>query len=129
MINLDSVANENKIEQNVKWSYIPHHPYRALIIGSSKSGKTNTLLNSINHQPDINKISLYAKDLYEAKYLFLINKREKLVLKHCNDLKAFIEYSNNMQDVYKNIEEHNPGKKHKVSIPFHDMIADMINSF
>ena len=68
MINFDSVANENKIEQNVKWPYIPDHPYRALIIGSSKSGKTNTLLNSINHQPDINKISLYAKDLYEAKY-------------------------------------------------------------
>ena len=129
MINFDSIANENKIEQNVKWSYIPDDPYKALIIGSSNSGKTNTLLNSIHRQLDINKISLYAKDLYEAKYLFLINRREKLVLKHCDDLKAFIEYSNNMRGVHKNIEEHNPGKKHKVSIAFDDMIADMINSF
>ena len=61
MINFDSVANENKTEQNVKWSYIPDHPYRALIIGSSKSRKTNTLLNSINHQPDINKNFLICK--------------------------------------------------------------------
>ena len=52
MINFDSIANENKIEQNVEWSYIPDHPYKALIIGSSKSGKTNTLLNSINRQLD-----------------------------------------------------------------------------
>ena len=71
------------------------------------------LLNLINHQPDIDKMYLYAKDLYEAKYQFLINKRENVGLKHWNDSKAFIEYSNDMQDVYKNPEEYNLGKKEK----------------
>ena len=71
------------------------------------------LLNLINHQPDIDKMYLYAKDLYEAKYQFLINKRENVGLKHWNDSKAFIEYSNDMQDVYKNPEEYNLGQKEK----------------
>ena len=60
MINLDGIANENKKEHNEKWSYIPDHPYRILIIGGSGSGKTNTLLNLINEQNDIDKIYLYA---------------------------------------------------------------------
>ena len=71
------------------------------------------LLNLINYQPDIDKMYLYAKKLYEAKYQFLINKRENVGLKHWNDSKAFIEYSNDMQDVYKNPEEFNLGKKEK----------------
>ena len=71
------------------------------------------LLNLINHQPDINQMYLYAKDLYEAKYQLLINKRENVGLKHWNDSKAFIEYSNDMQDVYENPEEYNLGKKEK----------------
>ena len=62
-------------------------------------------MNLINNQPDIEKIYLYAKDTYKAKYQFLINKRESTGLKNFNDPKAFIEYSNNMQDVYKNIDE------------------------
>ena len=66
--------------------------------------KTNALLNLINNQSDIDKIYLYGKDPYEAKYQFLINKRESTGLKHFNDPKAFIEYSNDMQDVHKNIE-------------------------
>ena len=73
--------------------------YRILIIAGSGSGKANTLLNLINNQLDINKIYLYAKDLYESKYQFLINKRESSGLKHFNDPKAFIEYSNDMQDI------------------------------
>ena len=89
--------------------------------------KKNALLNLINNQPDIDKLCLYAKDPYEAKYQYLINKREKVGLDHFNDPKAFIDYSNNMQDVYKNIEEYNLGKKRKVLIVFDDMIADMIN--
>ena len=74
-------------------------------MGGSGSGKTNTLLNLIDNQPDIDKIYLYAKDLYEPKYQFLINKRESIGLKHFNDPKAFIEYSNDMCDVYKNIDD------------------------
>ena len=92
-----------------------------------RSGKTNELLNLINNQPDIDKIHLYAKDSYEAKYQYLINKREKVGLDHFKDAKAFMEYSNDMEDVLKNIENYNPGKKRKILIVFDDMIADMIN--
>ena len=108
--------------------HIPHHPYRILIIGASGSGKTNALLNLINNQPDIDKIYLYAKDPYEKKYQYLINKREKVGSNHFNDPKAFMEYSNDMQDVYENIEDYNPIKKRKILIVFDDMIADMINN-
>ena len=86
------------------------------------------MLNLINNQPDIDKIYLYAKDPYEVKYQILINKRESTRLKHFNGRKVFIECSNNMQDVYKNIEEHNIGKKRKILIVFDDIIADMINN-
>ena len=123
MINFDDYTNENKTKHNLKWPYIEDHPYRILIIGGSGSGKTNALLNLINNQPDIDKIYLYAKDPYEAKYQFLINKRESTGLKHFNDPKAFIEYSNDMQDVYKNIEEYNINKECKILIVFDDMIT------
>ena len=128
MINFDDYANENKTEHNLKWPYIPDHPYRILIIGGSGSGKTNALLNLINNQPDIDKIYLYAKDPYEAKYQYLINKREGVGINHFNDPKAFIEYSNDMHDVYKNINEYNLDKENKILIVFDDMIADMINN-
>ena len=98
------------------------------IIGGSRSGKTNALLNLINNQPDIDKIYLYAKKPYEAKYQFLINKRESTGLNYFNDPKAFIEYSNDLQDVYKNINEYNEGEKGKISIVSDDMIADMVNN-
>ena len=96
MINFDDYTNENKTE---------HNSNRILIIGGSGSGKTNALLNLINNQPDINKIYLYAKDPYEAKYQYLINKHEEVGLKHYDHSRAFIEYSNDMQDVDKNIEK------------------------
>ena len=126
MINFDDYVNENKKVQklrshNLKWPYIPVHPYRILIIGSG-SGKTNASLNLINNQPDTDKIHLC------AKYQFLINKRESTGLKYFNDPKAFIEYSNDMQDVYKNIDEYNVDKECKILIVFDDMIADMINN-
>ena len=82
----------------------------------------------IKNQPDIDKIYLFAKDLYAAKYHYLINKPEKVGLKHYDDPKAFIEYSNYMQNVYKNIEEYNLEKKRKVLIVFDYMIADMITN-
>ena len=71
---------------------------------------------------------LYAKDPYEGKYKFLINKRENIGLKHFNDPKTFVEYSNDMQDVYKNIEEYNVDKERKILIVFDGMIPDMINN-
>ena len=128
MVNFDYYTNENIIEHNSKWPYIPDHPYRILIIGGSGSGKTNALFNLINNQPDIDKIYLYAKDPYERKYQYLINKREKVGSNHFNDPKAFMEYSNDMQDIYKNIEDYNPGRKRKILIVLDDMIADMINN-
>ena len=64
----------------------------------------------------------------KKKYQYLINKREKVGLNHFNDPKAFMEYSNDMQDVYKNIEDYNPIKKRKILIVFHDKIADMISN-
>ena len=85
-------------------------------------------MNLINNQPDIDKIYLYAKDPYETKYQYLINKREKVELDHFDDPKAFMEYSNDMQDVHKNIDDYNPRKKRKVLIVFDDMIPDMINN-
>ena len=99
-----------------------------LIVGGSWSRKTNLLLNLIENQPNIDKIYLYAKDLYEAKYQYLINKREGVGIDHFNDPKAFIEYSNDMRDVYKNIDEYNPDKENKILIVFDDMIADMIHN-
>ena len=71
---------------------------------------------------------MYAKDPYEDKYQYLINKRESVGLKHFNDPKAFIEYSNDMHDVYKNIDDYNPDKENKILIVFDDMIADMIKN-
>ena len=128
MINFDDYTNENKLKHNPDWSYIPDHPYRILIIGGSRSGKTNTILDLIENQPDIDKIYLYAKDPYESKYQYLINKREGVGINHFNDPKAFIEYSNDMRDVYKNINYYNPNKENKILIVFDDMIADMINN-
>ena len=81
-----------------------------MITGGSRSGKTNALLNIINREPDIHKIYLIAKDIYEPKHQLLIKKKESTGLNYLNDSKAFIEYLNDMDDIYKNIEEYNPSK-------------------
>ena len=128
MIKFDEYTNENKKEHNLNWPYIPDHLYRILIIGGSGTGKTNALLNLINNQQDIDKIYLYAKDPSEDKYQYLINKREPVGINHLNDPKTFIEYSNDMHKVYKNIDNYNPDKENKILIVFDDMIADMINN-
>ena len=105
MINFDDVTKENIKELYTNWPQIPDHPYRVLIVGGSLSGKSNSLFNLLTHQPDIDQIYFYAKNLYEVKYEFLVNKRKSTGLNHLNDSKAFIEYSNDMDDIYKNIEK------------------------
>ena len=101
MINIDDYRNENKTKHNPKWQCIPDYPCKILIIEGSGSGKTIALLNLINNQSDIDKTYLYAKDPYEAKYQYLIKQREKVGLKHYDGSKAFIDYSNHMQNAYK----------------------------
>ena len=128
MINFDNYVNENKPKHNKTWPYIPDHPYIILIIRGSGSGKTNLLLNLIENQPDIDKTYLYAKYPYEPKYQYLINKREGVGINHFNDPKAFTEYSNDMHDVYKNIDDYNPDKENKILMVFNDMIADMTHN-
>ena len=128
MINFDDYVNENKIEHNKNWSYIPDHPYRILITGGSGSGKTNALINLINEQNDIDKIYLYARDLSEPKYEYLIKKSEDAGIKHLNDPNAFIECSNTMDDVYENIHDYNSSRKRKILIVFDDMIADIMTN-
>ena len=82
MINLDSITNENNKKHNEKWPIIWDHPYRIIIIGGSGSGKTTALINLINEQNDIDKIYLYARDLSEPKYEYLIKKRKDGGIKH-----------------------------------------------
>ena len=124
MFNLDAITNKNNKDDDKKL------PYRVLIIGPSGSRKTNALLNLIqkdngNH---IDKIYLYAKDLSEPKYEFLIKKRENAAIKHLNDPSAFTEYSNIMDDVYNNIDDYNPKRTRKILIVLDDMIADIITN-
>ena len=80
MINSDDVVKEDIKEQNQIWTQSCNNPYRILIIESSGSGKANSLFNLINEEPDIDKIYLYAKNLFDAKYQFLINKRENILM-------------------------------------------------
>ena len=119
MSNLDKICNNKSDDKN--W------PFRMLIIGPSGSGKTNTLLNliqNLNETTPIDKIYLYAKDLSEPKYKFLINNRKNAGIKYFNDSTAFIEYD----DVFANIDDYNKKRKRKVLIVFDDMIADIMSS-
>ena len=106
------------------------HPYRIIIIGGSGSGKTNALINLINKQNDIDKIYLYARDLSEPKYEYLIKKYEDTGIRYLNNPNAFVECSNTMDDVYENINYYyyNPIKKRKKLIVFDDMIADIMTN-
>ena len=82
----------------------------------------------IKEQDDIDKIYLYAKDLSEPKYEYLIKNRENVGIKHLNDSNAFIECSNTMDDVYENIDDYNPSRKRKILIVFDDVIADIMSN-
>ena len=107
---------KTKKKHNPEWSETPDHPYQILIIGGSASGKTNALLNLTNNDLYIDKTYLYAKDQYESKYQLLINKRVNAGLMYFNDSKAFIEFSNDMDDTYKNFEEYSPNKKRNLIV-------------
>ena len=102
MINLDNFINKNNKNHNTKWPYIPDHPYRILIIGGSGSGKTDTLLNLTNEQKDTDKIYLYAKDISESKYEYLIKNLENAGIKYVNNSKAFIDAQ--IQSIYAQIQ-------------------------
>ena len=121
MLNLDDIVSNKKksSSENDDW------PFRMLIIGPSGSGKTNTLLNLIDKFHPIDKIYLYAKDLHEPKYEYLINKREQAGIKILNDPHAFIEYSDDMNDVPDDINNYNKNRDKKILIVFDDMIADI----
>ena len=122
MLNLEDIVGNNSSSERNDW------PFRMLIIGPSGSGKTNTLLQLINNFHPIDKIYLYAKDTDEKKYQFLINKTEQAGIKNLNDPHAFIEYSNNMDDVLDDINNYNKNRDKKVLIIFDDMIADIMRS-
>ena len=119
MLNLDNIVSNKKIKEDNNW------PFRMLIIGPSGSGKTNTLLHLINNLHPIDKIYLYTKDIHEPKYEYLINKREQTGIKNLNNPKAFIEYSDDMDDVLDDINIYNKNRDKKVLIAFDDMIADI----
>ena len=128
MINLDSIRNENNKKHNEKRPYIPDHLYRIIVIGGSESGKANALLNLIKEQDwhdVINKIYLYARDLSEPKYQFLIKKLEDAGIKHVKNPNAFIACSDTMDDAYKDTDNYNPKRDKKVLIGFDDMISDI----
>ena len=121
MLNLDDIVSNKKkssLEQN-NW------PFRMLIIGPSGPSKTNTLLHLMNNFHPIDKIYLYAKDLHEPKYEYLINKREQVGIKNLNDPHAFIEYPDDMNDVLDDINNYNKNRDKKVVIVFDDIIADI----
>ena len=100
-------------------------PFRMLIIAPSGSGKTNTLLHLINDLHPIDKIYLYAKDLHEPRHEYLMNKTEQAGIKNLNDPHAFIEYSDDMNDVLDDINNYSKNRDKKVLIVFDDMIADI----
>ena len=119
MLNLDNIVSNKNENKNNDW------PFRMLVIGPSGSGKTNTLLHLINNLHPIDKICLYAKDIHEPKYEYLINKREKTGIKNIDDPEAFIEYSDDMDDALDDINNYNKNRDKKVLIVFDDMIADI----
>ena len=119
MFNLDE--NRERVE-NRDW------PYRKLMIGPSGAGKAHYLLNSIQRDHNlVEKIYLYAKDLEQPKYKFLIDRREKAGINFINDPNAFIEHSNSINDIFPQIEDYNKRRNRKILIIFDDMISHVMS--
>ena len=78
-----------------------------------------------HQQPDFDKIYLCVKDPFESKYQLLIKGREKVRIKELKNPKAFIDYSEIIDDVYEHLENYNPKKKRKVLVVFDNIIPDM----
>ena len=111
---------------NPNWPYIPDHSYRILIIGGSGSEKINVLLNLIkNQRSDIDNIHLYVKDPFKSKYQLLINGKGKVGIKKLKNPKALIDYSQTIDDVYENLQDHNLTKKRRVLVVFGDIASDI----
>ena len=104
------------------------HIHKMLLVGESWYWKTNALLDLLDHESDIDKINLYVEDPYKARFQLFIDKRQITGLKYLNDSNAFTEYSNHMNDIFKNIEECNLNKKRKIFIVFDDMITDILSN-
>ena len=121
MLNLGNIVSN----KNASSSEDNDWPFRILIIGPSGSGKTYTLLHLINNLHPIDKIYLYAKDIHEPKYEYLINKKEQAGIKNLNDLHAFIEYSDDMNYVLDDINNYNKNRDKKVLTVLDDMTADI----
>ena len=120
MFNLVDITTKN---DHKDWSY------RKLIIGPSGSGKINYLLNSVQKDNNVtDKIYLYAKDLEEPKYQLLIKKKRTSTNKNLKDKNVFIEYSNNMDDIYDDINDYNKKRKRKVLIVLDDMISHVMSN-
>ena len=112
MLNLDNIVSNKNENKNNNW------PFRTLNKGPSGSSKTNTLLNLMNNLHPIDKIYLYTKDIQESKYEYLINKREQAGTKNLDDPKAFIEYSDDMDDVLDDINSYNKNRDKKSTNSF-----------
>ena len=71
---------------------------------------------------------MYARDLSKPKYQYLIKKIENSGINHLNDLNAFMECSNTLDDVYENINDYNLSRRRKILIFFDNMIADIMKN-
>ena len=114
MINLDNITNENNKEHNKKkWAIYSRPSVQNFDNWWFWIRKNKRIANLINEQSDVDKIYLYAKDLNEQKYEYLIKNHKNTGIKHLNDPNAFVDCSNTMDDIYENINDYNPTRKEK----------------